>query len=150
MPGQAAWLQRQLAVARDRWTIVVSHQPLGSSVGGEEILALLDSAPHVIATLSGHTHRNQIAPRITGHSGYWQISTASLIDYPQQARALRIVATAGGGVAIETWMLDHVWPGPIGTISRELSFLDAQGGRPRGFAGTRADRNATLYVRRSP
>ena len=32
-------------------------------------------------------------------------------------------------------------------ISRELSYLDAQGGRPHGFAGTRLDRNVTLYVR---
>jgi hypothetical protein len=73
------------------------------------------------------------------------ISTASLIDYPQQARALRLRATAGGGVAIETWMLDHVLPGSLGTIARQLSYLDSGGGRPRGFAGARGDRNAVLY-----
>ena len=73
--------------------------------------------------------------------------TASLIDCPQQARPLRILATAGGGVAIQTWMLDHVFPGGLGTIARQLAFLDAQGGRPHGFAGTRRDRNVTLYRR---
>jgi hypothetical protein len=91
--------------------------------------------------LSGHTHRNSIAPR----AGYWLISTASLIDYPQQARALRVLRTAGGGVAIQTWMLDHAFGGDLGTISRELAYLDAQGGRPKGFAGGRLDRNVTLY-----
>ncbi len=41
-------------------------------------------------------------------------------------------------------MLDHV-PGGLGDVSRELSYLDAQGGRPQGFAGGPLDRNVTLY-----
>ncbi len=127
--------------------IVVSHQPLASSVGGYQLLDVIDQAPRVIATLSGHTHRNEVVPQPTSTGGYWQISTASLIDYPQQARALRVVTTADGAVAIQTWMLDHVLPGALGTISRELSFLDAQGGRPQGFAGGPLDRNVVLYRR---
>jgi hypothetical protein len=144
-PAQPAWLAHELATAADRWVIVVSHQPLASSEGGTAILALLDRAPRVIAALSGHTHRNTIVPRRTSAGGYWLISTASLIDFPQQARALRVRSTVGGGVAIETWMLDHVFPGSLGTIARQLSYLDAQGGRPHGFAGARGDRNAVLY-----
>ena len=143
--GQAAWLERQLAAAGNRWVLVVTHQPLPSSEDGDALLALLDDAPRVIATLAGHTHRNRIAPRTTARGGYWQITTASLIDFPQQARALRILETAGGGVAIQTWMLDHVFPGELGTVARQLAFLDAQGGRPAGFAGRRLDRNVTLY-----
>jgi hypothetical protein len=127
--------------------IVVSHQPLPSSVGGDRLIALLDRDPRVIAALSGHTHTNQIVPRPTAKGGYWLINTASLIDYPQQARALRVVATRNGGVALKTWMLDHVFPGSLGTISRQLAYLDAQGGRPKGLAGSRLDRNVTLYVR---
>lgn len=75
--------------------------------------------------------------------------TASLIDYPQQARALQVRATAGGGVAIHTWMLDHAGDGSLGRIARQLSYIDAQGGRPAGFAGTASDRNVILY-RRAP
>ena len=108
--------------------IVVSHQPLAGSDGGDELLAILDDHPRVIAALSGHTHRNEIAP----HGRYWLISTASLIDYPQQARALRVVKTAGGGVAIQTWMLDHTAPGDLGRFARHLSYLDARGGRLDG------------------
>jgi len=142
-PDQPGWLAGQLrgASALGRWVIVVSHQPLEASEGGESILSVLDSNPRVIAALSGHTHRNSIEPR----AGYWLINTASLIDYPQQARALRVLRTAGGGVAIQTWMLDHTFPGDLGTISRQLAYLDAQGGRPKGFAGSRLDRNVTLY-----
>ena len=142
--GQAAWLEAQLASAGERWIVVVSHQPLVSSGGGEEILGLLDRDQRVIAAVSGHVHRNRIRARRTTAGGYWLISTASLIDYPQQARALRLLATSEG-VALQTWMLDHAFPGDLGTISRQLSYLDAQGGRPQGFAGGRRDRNAILY-----
>ncbi len=35
--------------------------------------------------------------------------------------------------------------GALGTISRQLAYLDAQVGRPKDFAGGRRDRNVTLY-----
>jgi 3',5'-cyclic AMP phosphodiesterase CpdA len=145
-PGQLEWLRERLAEARGRWLLVFSHQPLASSAGGGAVLDLLDRQPRVLAVLSGHTHRNRILPRAGPQGGYWLISTASLIDYPQQARALRVCATANGA-ALQTWMLDHV-PGGVaglGDISRELAYLDAQGGRPQGFAGGPLDRNVTLY-----
>jgi Calcineurin-like phosphoesterase len=142
--GQSAWLAGQLARAGDRWVLVVSHQPLTNSVGGSAVLALLDRHPRVVAALCGHTHKNRIEPRRGRGGGYWLIETGSLIDYPQQARALRLYETAGGGVALQTWMLDHV-PGELGDVSRELAYLDAQGGRPQGFAGGPHDRNVTLF-----
>jgi len=146
-PAQPTWLARSLAEAGQRWVLVVSHQPLAGSVGAEPILTELARSPRVAAVLNGHTHRNQITPRPTPAGGYWEITTASLIDYPQQARALQLRATADGGIAIRTWMLDHTGDGSLGMISRELSYLDAQGGRPEGFAGGHSDRNATLYRR---
>ena len=146
--GQADAVAAHLASAGERWIIVVTHQPLTSSVGGDEILSLLDRDPRVIATLAGHIHRNRIVARPTAAGGYWMITTASLIDYPQQSRALRVLGTADG-VAIQTWMLDHVFAGDLGTISRQLAYLDAQGGRPQGFAGGHEDRNVTLYRRRA-
>ena len=144
-PGQAEWLAGELDGAGDRWVLVCSHQPLVGSEGGEQILGLLDRDRRVIAAISGHVHRHRIIARRTTAGGYWLISTASLVDYPQQARALRVVETSGGGVAIQTWVLDHVFPGRLGTISRQLAFLDAQGGRPQGLAGGVMDRNVTLY-----
>jgi 3',5'-cyclic AMP phosphodiesterase CpdA len=146
-PGQPAWLAAELAGAGERTVVVFSHQPLDTTAAGPGLLAELDRSPHVLAAIWGHTHRNRITPRPGPNGGYWLISTASLIDHPQQSRALRVVETARG-VALETWMLDHVSP-PHGLarIARELAYLDAQGGRPQGFAGEHGDRNAVLYTR---
>jgi 3',5'-cyclic AMP phosphodiesterase CpdA len=146
-PDQPAWLERQLAGAGDRWVMIVTHQPLEDAGGGAPVFELLDRQPRVIAALAGHTHRNRIVPRETAAGGYWLITTCSLIDYPQQCRALRLYATAGGGVALRTWMLDHVGDGPLGAISRELSYLDAQGGRALHLSGRHHDRNVTLFRR---
>jgi Calcineurin-like phosphoesterase len=139
--AQLAWLRGELAAAGRRWVIVFSHNPLDASDGGEPALAALDADPRVVAAVAGNRHRNVI-----GRWGrVWLIGTSSLADFPQQARMFRLRATAGGGVALETWMVDHDGGGLAG-VSRELAYLDAQGGRPQGFAGTPDDRNARLYV----
>jgi 3',5'-cyclic AMP phosphodiesterase CpdA len=143
---QIAWLRAQLAGAGTRRVIVVSHQPLTSVDGGQAALHVLDADPHVIAALAGDTHHNRIVARDTASGGYWLVQTASLADYPQQARVLRVRATPGGGIAIETWMLDTA-PGRLPDLARRLGYLDAQGGRPDGDAGTPLDRNARLYLR---
>jgi hypothetical protein len=36
--------------------------------------------------------------------------------------------------------------GLCAAISLQLSYLDFQAGRPQGFAGSAADRNASLYL----
>jgi len=141
---QVAWLADELEQAGSRWVMVTSHQPLTSSQGGQAALAALDRSPGVVAVLSGHTHASSIEPRRSDAGGYWLIATPSLADYPQQARALRLRETVGGGVAIETWMLDTA-PGELSDVSRDLGFLDAQGGRPQGAVGRVEDRNARLF-----
>ena len=90
--------------------------------------------------VAGNRHRNTIEPR----NGYWLIGTSSLADFPQQARMF-CLRDARGGAVLETWMVDHDGRGLAGT-ARELAYLDAQGGRPLGFAGRRADRNARLFL----
>jgi hypothetical protein len=139
--AQLAWLRAQLAHAGDRWIVVFTHNPLEASDGGEAALAVLDATPRVAAVVAGNRHRNTIRPR----DGYWLIGTSSLADFPQQARMFRLREASGGGAVLETWMVDHDGRGLAGT-SRELAYLDAQGGRPQGFRGRRADRDARLFL----
>jgi 3',5'-cyclic AMP phosphodiesterase CpdA len=177
---QLGWLRGALRAAGARYVVVFAHNPLETSDGGEAALAALDAAPRVVAVISGNRHRNTITARPSGP--YWLIGTASLADYPMQARAFRLVRTAegstaegsdptqlrnkggrglsgsvkgsdpleaggglGGGLALETWVVDQDGRGLAG-VARELAFLDAQGGRPRGLAGAAADRNARLHL----
>ncbi|HEV2753521.1 MAG TPA: hypothetical protein VGV36_06760 [Solirubrobacteraceae bacterium] len=139
--GQRAWLAEQLRAAGDRWVLVATHQPLADAAGGEEALALLDEHPRMLAVLNGHTHEHEITRR----EDFWLVGTASLADWPMQGRMLRVVATRGGGAALETWVVDHDGEGLAGD-ARELAHLDAQGGRPDGARGGSDDRNVRLFV----
>ena len=134
--AQLRWLRREAARAGERWIVVFAHNRLP-----EAALTMLDATPRVAAVVFGNSHRNAIAPR----DSYWLVSTSSLADFPQQARMFRL-REAPGGAVLETWMVDQDGRGLAG-VSRELAYLDAQGGRPQGFAGRPTDRNARLYVR---
>jgi len=142
--GQARWLAQRLQAAGSRWVIVFSHAPLERVAGGARLLALLDRDPHVVAATAGDTHRNSIAPRGTHGRGYWLVTTSSLVDYPQQVRMFRLRETAQD-VVLETWMVEPDPHDRLASISRQLAYLDYQGGRSQRFAGTRRDRNAALY-----
>jgi hypothetical protein len=132
-PAQLQRLEQQLDT--NRLVVVFSHNPLT-----DEALQVLDRHPNVVASIAGNSHRN----RITARGAYWQISTSSLADFPQQSRMFRLKETADG-VALETWMVDHDGQGLAG-VSRELAYLDAQGGRPQKFAGAKQDRNVRLFT----
>ena len=127
-PQQIAWLRGQLETPATAGSSSSRHNPLT-----DEALAASTQHPNVVAS-----DRRQLAqePDHAQHGRYWQISTSSLADFPQQARMFRLRET-GKGVALETWMVDHDGGGLAG-VSRELAYLDAQGGRPQHFAGTRS------------
>jgi 3',5'-cyclic AMP phosphodiesterase CpdA len=139
-PRQVVWLRGELARAGSRWIVVFTHNPLEATDGGEAALAALDATPRVVAVVAGNRHRNTIAV----HGRYWLVGTSSLADWPQQARMFRL-REASGGAVLETWMVDHDG-GDVAGVSRELAYLDAQGGRPAGFAGGPSDRNVRLGI----
>ncbi len=136
------------ALRTDRWVLVVSHQPLRKAQGGDRILDLLDRTPRVLAAIAGDTHHHSITARRSAAGGYALVETSAIADFPQQARMLRVRETAGGGAALETWVVDTSSAGRTGELAdtaRELAFLDAQGGRPNGDRGRVLDRNVRLF-----
>lgn len=151
-PIERAWLARQLRAHAGAHLLIASPTPLEDTRDGAAVLRMLDRTPGVVAVLAGDTHRSLITARHTPSGGYWLVRAPSLADYPQQARAFRLVALADGRVALATWMLDQAGDargsGYLGLagISRDLAFLDFQGGRPRALEGRRSDRNELLYL----
>jgi metallophosphoesterase (TIGR03767 family) len=124
----------------------------------ETVECLFQRHPSVIAFVNGHEHNNRVDP----HETFWEINTASHIDWPQQSRVLDLVDNRDGTWSIWATMLDHAAaanPGsghPTGSvkrlasISRELSYNDpdaqnGEDGHPDA-RGSREDRNVELIV----
>lgn len=130
----------------------------------------------VIAFVVGHEHINRVVAnerrdavgKVDG--GFWEIATASHIDWPQQSRVVDLVDNRDGNLSIFATIVDHgAAPNPGGappsdgsgaagqsvkrlaSISRELSFNDPDsdnGEDGRSDArGSQNDRNVELLVR---
>jgi hypothetical protein len=152
------------------------RDPGSEPTPNETLRCLLLRHPSVVGFIAGHEHNNRIRPherldatgRLTG--GFWEIVTASHIDWPQQSRVLDLVDNLDGNLSIFATMLDHgAPPNPggappsdgrgragasvrrIASMSRELAYNDpdarnGEDGRPDA-RGTRLDRNVELLVR---
>jgi metallophosphoesterase (TIGR03767 family) len=170
--------RRVVQHVKDRLFLLVSHHPLETLINGfvapgshrhteAEVAALLGRFPNLIAWVNGHTHCNRVRPvpprAPTGGPGFWQITTASHIDWPQQSRVIEVALdTSSGDIVIGTAMIDHLGltdprsgsldePATLAGWSRELAANAWQGrinGEPMG-RGVDLDRNVVL-VRPAP
>ncbi|MFM1910295.1 MAG: hypothetical protein RLZZ545_993 [Actinomycetota bacterium] len=128
---QFEWLQHQLDSLEGRLAIITSHHPLQDMFNGytphgqtrvlqEEIEELLRSRKEVIAWLCGHTHRHRITYFGANPSqGFWQIETASLIDWPQEGRIIEVFIDEANQVCIATLPFGHQ-----GIIHKDYTKLD--------------------------
>jgi metallophosphoesterase (TIGR03767 family) len=162
-------------VATDRLFVLVSHHPIETLINDYaevptvrhlegEVRELLARFPNVVCWVNGHTHANAIQPMrqpgSSASSGFWQVTTASHIDWPQQSRVVEVaVDDVTGDVVIGTTMIDHLGivdprmraTDEVKTLagwSRELAANAWQGhldGQPAG-RGTSLDRNTLLVV----
>ena len=88
--------------------------------------------------------------------GFWEINTASHIDFPQQGRIIEIADNTDGTLSIFTTILDHAAPAEfdgnldaplsLAALSRELSANDWQ----HIESGTPNDLNTELIVKTPP
>jgi metallophosphoesterase (TIGR03767 family) len=164
---QFAWLQEQLAAATDRVVVVASHHTSwtmdnaahGTSdprvLGGAVVTELL-AHENVVAWVNGHTHSNSVRPhKRDGGGGFWEINTASHIDFPQQSRIIEIVDNQDETLSIFTTMLDHggrakpeddtSGPVKLAALSRLLGANDWQE-REQKRRGRSMDRNVELLL----
>lgn len=165
---QFDWIKQVLADSAGKGVILFSHHtsgtmsnqiaiPPGGQVTGETLVEELLTHPNVIAWVNGHTHNNEIwaHTRADGSGGFWEINTASHIDFPQQARIIEIADNEDGTWSIFTTILDHAAPPgfdgdlsnplSLAALAREISANDPQ--HPEtDHIGTPADRNTELLV----
>jgi metallophosphoesterase (TIGR03767 family) len=136
--------------------------------GKKTVKALLAGTPNVIAYVAGHTHANAVRfNRSRRGRGFWEINTASHIDWPQQSRLIEIMDNGDGTLSLFGTLLDTAAPaaappaGPadaftpvqLASIARTLSYNDPQREGLEGTegdaekTGKRSDRNVELLVR---
>ncbi|MFC7496165.1 MULTISPECIES: TIGR03767 family metallophosphoesterase [unclassified Nocardioides] len=160
---QFGWLKRLLDRSRDKVVVLFSHHPLSSFEDkklAKDIESELVKRENVIAWVNGHTHTNHIwehphtkKGKVVG--GFWEINTASHIDWPQQARLLEITDNQDGSLSIFTTMVDHGGslgfngdlddPKQLAGLSRLLAANDWQE-RDNERRGERDARNVELLL----
>jgi metallophosphoesterase (TIGR03767 family) len=120
---QLGWLAGELAECAARPVLLFSHHPLETMVNDRrppgadrrvlagEFRDFLLAHPCVVAWVNGHTHAHAItAIREDGYpGGFWQVTTASHIDWPQQARIIELFQT-DSGLAIACTVIDSAAP----------------------------------------
>lgn len=112
---QFSWLHEELiaSAGNQELVIVVSHHRLEdfhdqSEVPAEMIRSLLANSDNVILHITGHGHadrkRLQLGER---NQGYWELMTASTIDFPLQSRIVELVDERNGYLSIYITNFDH-------------------------------------------
>ncbi|MEU6841348.1 TIGR03767 family metallophosphoesterase [Streptomyces sp. NPDC046716] len=126
--------------------------------GGDELAALLAAHRPVLAWVNGHSHKNAITPHkgTGGSNGFWEISTASHVDFPQLARIIEITDNHDGTLSLFTTLIESSAPHRtdfsdlsqtgLAALYRELAF-NAPGSRAT-LSGTPGDRNTELVLRK--
>ncbi len=172
---QFAWLKAKLTANADRIVVLFSHHTIGTMdntrlapgekgprILGPEVTALLLKNPQVVLWVNGHTHVNAVIPhKRAGGGGFWELNTASHIDWPQQSRLVEVMDNKDGTLSIFGTIVDFAAPSPdpkkldspaqLAALSRLLSANDWQertGHSPTldGRRGKAEDRNVELLV----
>lgn len=173
--AQMDWLERELKANEEKdgggsYVIVFSHhtsrtmrnlrqdpsRPREDRHGGDEIVALLGRHRSVLAWVNGHSHKNRITPHQTPRGSFWEVSTASHIDFPQLARVVELSDNHDGTISLFTTLIESSAPHRtdyadlsqtgLAALYRELSF-NAPGAKP-ALGGEPGDRNTELILKK--
>jgi metallophosphoesterase (TIGR03767 family) len=79
------------------------------------MLDLIARYPNVVLWLNGHRHKHKITAHKgrSGKGGCWEITTASLIDFPQQSRVIELMDNGDGSLSVLATLLDHSAPDSV-------------------------------------
>jgi hypothetical protein len=131
---------------------------------GRDVQTLFNANPNVVAYVTGHTHENKVMAcgaeaGCPAGANWWEINTASEIDWPQQSRLIELMENRDGTLSLFGTLIDHsaAYEVPasgsaasgfstaqLAAISRTFSYNDPQA--VTGALGAPADRNVELLV----
>ncbi|MFC5720256.1 TIGR03767 family metallophosphoesterase [Streptomyces gamaensis] len=164
--AQLSWLEQTLTEYQDKYALVFSHHPSWSMDNltpdpthpgegrhdGNELISVLQRHSNVLAWINGHSHRNRIRPRGT----FWEVATASHIDYPQLARIIEITDNHDGTISLFATLIESAAPyrtdfsdlsqTGLASLYRELAFNSP--GLDASLSGSATDRNTELLLPR--
>ncbi|MGW3990869.1 TIGR03767 family metallophosphoesterase [Streptomyces sp. NPDC004830] len=169
--AQMRWLDRTLRENEDSYAVIFSHHTSRSMTNtrpdparpqerrrdGRAVLALLGSHRNVLAWVNGHVHKNVVTPHSApGGRSFWEISTASHVDYPQLARIVELTDNKDGTLSLFTTLVESAAPHRtdfsdlsqtgLAALYRELS-LNAPGAITT-LGGAPQDRNTELVLKK--
>ncbi|MFE7314674.1 TIGR03767 family metallophosphoesterase [Streptomyces sp. NPDC057555] len=135
------------------------YRPFEARHDGKAVVEMAQRFPNVVAWVNGHTHENRITPH--GHAvperAFWEINTASHVDYPQHARIIELADNGDGTLSLFTTLIESAAPyvcsvtdtsdAGLAALYRELSYNDPNG-TPDVRLGTSADHNTELLLPR--
>ncbi len=142
----------------DRWIITPEE-----AVSDVEFRQMLAESGNVIAHFAGHNHRHQVravcpdgtilgagdgrcTPGPDGQTGYWEVTTSAIVDFPHQGRFFEVVHVGDNVGAFYLTVLDPRIPdGSLAELGRFISRADiaARIGGVGGL-GEITDRNLLL------
>jgi metallophosphoesterase (TIGR03767 family) len=132
---------------------------------GDDLRALFDSHPNVIAYVAGHTHENKVLAcgsedGCPAGANWWEINTSAIADWPEQSRLIELMDNGDGTLSIFGTLTNTAAPvavpasgmpasgfgsDELASISRAVTMNDPQLGD--GTAeGAAKDQNVELLV----
>jgi len=126
---QFAWVEQKILEAADpdnpRLVVIMSHHQVKNGLDcasadcrdGEDLKNLFCEYPNVIAVFNGHGHDNRVLAQQCAEEdpsdGFWEVETASLIDFPQHSRIAEIAYNYDGTGSLLLTMVNHQYHAPV-------------------------------------
>ena len=159
--AQLTWLDEQLTEIDDagRLAVIASHHGSTSLVNrrgcdpdrllGPSLLHVAHRHPCVVLWLVGHRHIHRVVPRPGDSGGFWEVTTASIIDWPSERRLVELRRHPDGTIEIACTVHSHdALHGSLAWWHRSIAERFAGQQLRAAMAGADVDRDVRLFVRR--